>query len=433
MTIKNIRVYVLFLLVLSFSKTIAQETEHFWVTSSFSKMYSGRYKAHSKDLPKTFNLNDGDKQNYAPGGRGFNGAYYVLNNIKEDKRGIRKMEIVNGKLTDTLTIYAGGNNGVKKQKYEVNFTLFSKDIGYFTDVEHYKIGFIKVFNPMTMKVIDSCSVADGVKTKMQVLVGDKYVKSKIKTIGGKLLIRRGNYLYADVSFGTRTDYGQVIPPTEISSVFVAVIDMSLEKADVIKVLEGKEAQVIGLFNDHPLVNIDPKTNSIYFATVSNMKKEYGTDAGKFSRIFAIDTDNNIKSIVSYGELSCKKEGEFNSMFVYNDKIYTKIASKPVRYGSWGLSGQDYRKYIWQYCVVDVNTKAKKELAIPKDDFVAYQQPQLIDGAIYVISNTDNEGSNIYKITSNDDKVEKVSSATNVGWWLSSPNKISSIVRLKKTK
>lgn len=429
-----------------------------WVTSSIRKTFKGYYKSHGNNLSNPFSLSEGTWTEYSPGGRAFNGYYYTLNNTNTGQRGIRKMRASGTNLSDVKTLQTSGGGVSKSQKDEVNFTLFDATHGYYTDGQKgdYYYGEIVEFNPATMQTTRVFNVRELIGSKLKKVMGTSsydlnYNHSDIKEkrMGTKLLIRRGNYLYADITFGKeRNQLNQIIQSTD--NVYVAVINVGSSNPTLEKVLVGENATNIGLFNDHPLVNIDPISNAIYFATVGDMEEEYKNKgkAGVYSKIFKIADSGNgvpssIQEVTSYKKAQKEaynktdREGEFNTLYAYNDVVYTKIATQSVRYMDLGWHGQEYRKPIWKYVKISGGTVTPIQfqndngtLEDLRDNFFAYQQPQLINGKIYMISNTES-GSKVYKITPGNTNATLVTVGTPGGWgWgLAKPDKISSIVKL----
>ncbi len=396
-----------------------------WVVSDIKNWFDGYYRTFdgSSSLPPNYLLvnNNATPNRYAVGGRAFNGSYYTLN--QTSGFGVRGILKSNSNLSQEGFISVGGT--ALGQKAEVNFTLFDATTGYFTDVD-LSPGVIKVFNPQTMIVTKSKNLSNKVGVKLPA-----YESATLKHIGGKMLIRRGNYLYADVTFGAKYNNLKQVEQSD-NHIYVAVINANT--FDVESILKSTvNAENIGLFNDHPLVNIDPVTKDIYFATVGDMIEKSDPNS---SRIFKIDANNNLISVAGYQAVNGNKRGEFNRMYAYNGDIYTTIAIDNTSYLSNG-HGEDYRKNIWKWSVIKKgSTTATAITGIPvNDNFFAYQQPTLINGEIYVIVNSKNfigqYDGGIYKITPGTTSATQVSlaKAGGLGWGVAYSNKISSVNKL----
>lgn len=418
-----------------------------WVVSGIKVFFDGYYETYSS-LPSQFQFNNSGTVNskYAVGGRSFNGSYYVLGDTKSTgKRGILKLD---GSLGGDQFLPSVPNSGdLKGQDFEVNFTLFDASTGYYTDVQKSP-GKIYVFNPSTMVKSGTIDIYGQVASRVSGFSSANY-----KHIGGKLLIRRGNYLYADVTFGKDLNRLKQVVQAD-NNIRVAVYD--LRRKRVVKVLVGANAQNIGLFNDHPLVNIDPVTKDIYFATVGDMvlsKQPKNT-----SQIFKIDGANKLSSVVGYQDVAKDKKtgkplaGEFNRLYVYNGVIYTTIGKKTARYMGnattnshyyYDGKGNNYRDNIWEWSTIK-NRTVTKITNVKPDNFYAYQQPVLINGEIYFIVNNKKSiiynaygypeyNARVFKVTAgsttNTATLVTKAKGGNAGWGLLSPNKISSINKL----
>lgn len=405
-----------------------------WVVSGIKVFFDGHYKTFSS-LPSQFQLNNSGTvgSNYAVGGRSFNGSYYILGNTKNSSRarGILKL---NSSLGGDQFLPSVPNSGsLRGQQFEVNFTLFDASTGYYTDVQKSP-GNIYMFNPSTM-------VKSNRVFRLAGQVGGKipaFRTATYKHIGGKLLIRRGDKIFADITYGNSLNRLKQVIQAD-NNIRVAVINARSGRVE--RILVGANAQNIGLFNDHPLVNIDPVTKDIYFATVGNMA--LGKQPENTSQIFKIDGSNNLSSVVGYQDVAKSREtaGEFNRLYVYGGVIYTCLSDDTVRYinnadQNTHTEGNRYRSNVWEWVNIK-NRNVTKITNVKPDNFYAYQQPVLINGEIYFIVN--NQGyagaydARIYKVpagsTTNTATLVTKARGGLAGWGLASPNKISSINKL----
>ncbi len=393
-----------------------------WITTSMKFDFSGAYLTHNATLSSEIDLNKWDQwAKFSVGGRAFNGDYYTLNNpFEKGSRGVVKWS--KGNFSNPIKLETSSKEVEMSQLNEVNFTLFDATHGYVTDAETQKFGVIKEFNPSTMSYteveFDLSEAEFKVDNKEDLYV--QYYEQK--TLGAKMLIRRGNYLYADLIFGdSRNKLRQIVQYG--SDCYVAVIDVT--DGRLVNVLKGEGATNIGLFNDHPLVCIDPMSKNIYFSAVGEM---YSGD--KSSKIFMIDENNNIFEKADYKSVN-GKNGQFNTLYVYNNVIFTKLAKYSADYKHYFDFGEQksYRADMWEYYMIKNGTPKKININ-DTDNFYAFQQPQLINNRIYVICN--NSGSaKVYSFRPNgtDVKVETTGIAGGFGHGVAFPNKISSIVKL----
>lgn len=411
-----------------------------WVVSGIKVFFDGYYRPFSS-LPSQFQLNNTSgtvNSSYAVGGRSFNGSYYILGDTKSTgKRGILKLD---GSLGGDQFLPSVPNSGnIRGQQFEVNFTLFDASTGYYTDVQKSP-GNIYMFNPSTM-------VKSNRVFRLAGQVGGRipdFRTATYKHIGGKLLIRRGDKIFADITYGNSLNRLKQVIQAD-NNIRVAVINARSGRVE--RILKGAKAQNIGLFNDHPLVNIDPVTKDIYFATVGNMVLK--DQPKNTSQIFKIDGGNNISSVVGYQDVAPKDEktgkpaaGEFNRLYVYNGVIYTTIANGSVRYISSGGShtfenrkGNKYRNNIWKWSTIQGGKATPIKGIKLEDNFYAYQQPTLINREIYfIVNNSSYAGvhkSRVYKVPAGGTTATLATKAKGglAGWGLASPNKISSINKL----
>ncbi len=345
-----------------------------WVISGQNNSWGGGYQ-RLNSLPTNLSLSGGHGVLYAVGGRGANGNYFTLNNTNNGTRGIRKFTVGTGNPSHSAQIDLAG--GIMTfQTFETNFHIFNYNTGYYTDVQQ-NAGKIYLFNPDNMTTTGDWDLNSEVGNAVPGFSGATY-----KHIGGKMLIRRDNTIYADVTFGNSLNaIKQVNQLTNF--VYVAAIDATT--GALISVSQSPvEATNIGLFNDHPMVNEDPVSHAIYFATVSDMGANIQNVP---SHIFKIPNGSNtIEHVVAYSSVSNGRIGEFNGMYAYNNHIYTKFSEDDVRYLAGGEHGIKYRNPIWQWTVVTPSGQAR-DLDMPKDNFYSYQQPRLINGELYFIFNT----------------------------------------------
>ncbi|WP_430612783.1 hypothetical protein [Flavobacterium sp. JP2137] len=349
-----------------------------WVVTGQNYFWAGSYKKKSS-LPNPLSLSGGYSVSYAPGGRAFDGSFFTLNNTNSGVRGICKYSVSGSNPAPNGMISLGGGS-MNGQQFEVNFHIFNNDIGYYTDVQENP-GVITQFNPQSMTTNNTWNLTQAVSNALP-----GFASANFKHLGGKLLIRRDNTIYADVTFGSSINgLKQVVQATNF--VYVAAIDA--ETGNLISVSTSpQEATNIGLFNDHPLVNEDPVSHAIYFATVSDMGAAVQNVPSKIFRI--PNGSNSIQHFATYSSISGDKIGEFNGLYAYNNHVYTKYSSNDVRYMGGGEHGVSYRNPIWQWAVIKPSGQ-KRDLEIPKDNFYCYQQPRLINGEIYFIYNDDNHG------------------------------------------
>ena len=360
-----------------------------WVLTGQEANWMGNYYPFSSGaLPTSITFPGSSsgtptKSYYAVGGRSLAGYFWTLGQVSDPslttfgQRGISRFSPTASAI-GSLNFKSIGPTRIPMtlQKSEINFHIHNGASAYYTDVE-FEPGKIYRFNPMSYnlnpnKIWDLTTDLNSNKT----LENDGYKNATYKHLGGKLLIRRGNTIYADVTFGNSyNDLNQVVQST--NSIYIAAINASTGGLITVSSVAG--ATNIGLFNDHPLVNEDPISNHIYFSAVGNMEAIIAP-----AKIFRIKNNSDeidptfVRDYQSFGQI-----GQFNTLYAYNDYLYIKYSTTNVEYSH--APSSNYRTNVWQWAVINPEG-TKKNLNIPIDNFYAYQQPRLINGEIYFIYN-----------------------------------------------
>lgn len=367
-----------------------------WVlTGQQSSWAGGYYPFASLSNPLVWPTSGSAYSAYAVGGRSLAGYFWTLGNVTTaaGTRGIHRFSASTTSIPVPATFKAigPGTTTLVNQQDEINFHIFDSSIGYYTDVE-FEPGKITRFNPSssTLADIGTWDLTAALAAN-STLSGAGYNSATYKHLGGKFLIRRGNVLYADVTFGNGYNALKQIQQST-NSVYVAAINTNT--GNLITVSSFAGARNIGLFNDHPLYNQDPVSNHIYFATVSDMDLQQTP-----SRILRINNGSNSintgwsRNFQSLG--GNNRISEFNTLYAYNDFLYFKYPTRNAKYTDMG-HGVSYREPIWQWTVINPSGSIRR-LDIPNDDFYAYQQPRLINGEIYFIyNNTSTNTAGIHK-------------------------------------
>lgn len=357
-----------------------------WVLTAQQANWQGGYyafpAANQLPNPLTWNPSNSTTSTYAAGGRSKLGYFWTLGdfNTTRTARGIQRFSAAGtSPLVPKFKAIGPSDVQVFDQTDEINYFIHDASVAYYTDValEPRKI---TLFNPTSAELTDigtwdlTTALAGNA-----LLTADGYNGAAIRNLGGRLLIRRGDVIYADVTFGnTYTALQQVDQLT--NKVYVAAINTTTGALITVSAFNG--ARNIGLFNDHPLANVDPVSQHIYFATVSNMADQLTP-----SRILRIDNgSNSINTSFNRNYQDFGFKSEFNTLYAYDDYLYVKYATRDAIYSH----SSGYRDPIWQWSVINP-AGVKKRLDIPNDDFYAYQQPRLINGEIYFIYNNSSVG------------------------------------------
>lgn len=331
-------------------------------------------------------LKGGYQVGYSAGGRVFGKSIYKLNN--NTKAGIQRFTI-----DDAGKVVEAGFLQVDNTP-EVNFHISTAEKGYYWDLSRGGLK-IQTFNPTTMVrtgEIDLSSLSKG---------------ASYEAAGQLIIAEKEGKLFVDVQYGTKTQAWQIEPNDQ--NVYIAVIDIATQKYE--STTQYPKAANLGLFSDHPLWNVDAVTGDLYMVAISNMRTQ---DPG--SKILRIKKGQT--TFDASFELSIKDyqyPSDFNALFAHDGKIYTKISSRAAGYYSGGLHGVNYRNDIWYWTSIDVATKKATRLAIPVDNFYCYQQPMLVDGKIYFISNNAQDNfSGLYELDPKTGATKETFHLTNSG-------------------
>lgn len=330
---------------------------------------------------------------YAVGGRSMEGYFWTLGKLNDPfapdfgQRGIHRFEALTSAVSSVAFKPIGpASLKINNQQSEVNFHIYDGTVGYYTDVESAP-GKITSFKPLDASMTDiiTWDLTNALASNFT-LKNRGYNNATLKHLGGKLLIRRGNTIYADVTFGNSYNIlKQVVQST--NRIYIAAIDAISGNLKTVSSVRG--ATNIGLFNDHPLVNQDPVSNRIYFSAVGDMNK-----TGSPAKIFRINNGSDqidpffVRNYTFFGSV-----GQFNTLYAYRDYLYVKHSAEDTKYDHSPTS--TYRTDIWQWAVINPEG-IKKNLDIPIDNFYTYQHPRLINGEIYFIYNN-KTGSGIHKV------------------------------------
>jgi len=337
--------------------------------------------------------------NYAVGGRAAFNYLYKLSSSNVGSRGIQRYSVSStGSVAESGAFFNLGGTPLM-QTNEINFSLYKPDTAYYTNADATPAAQrLKVFRfnptatPMTAAgytAIDFSAVFNPSATNV---TNPITTTASTKLIGSKMILDRGDYIFVDVLFGNSyNSLKQVVQSN--NSVYVAAYNKATGH---ITVSSFAGATNIGLFNDAPLVSRDEVTGDIYFSTVGNM-----ATASPTSKILKIDAaSNTINSSWKVDMLTeFNVQGEFNTLTVYNNIIYTKAPIKSVTYLGSG-HGVQYRSDIWQWTAINALTKDSKDLNVPLDNYYAYQNARVINNEVYFIYNNSTPANNagIRKIT-----------------------------------
>ncbi len=300
---------------------------------------------------------------YSAGGRVVNNTLYKKDGVSSSDVGISKYKLEAGKFS------ADGFLGTPNNTYETNFLVVSNSEGYYWDLS---AGGLKVqkFNPQTMQrtgVIDFSSLSDG---------------SQYEAAGQLIMAKRDNKLYIDIQHGIRGTAWQVTP--NVKKAEIVVYDLTANKIEGVTEYVG--ATNLGLFADHTLWSIDEVTKDLYMVAIGDMRTQ--TPESKILRIKNGETkfDPNFALKIS----DYQYPSDFNRILAHNNKIYTTISDRPTSYYGGGQHGVTYRKDIWYWNEIDVNTKKATRLNMLPDNYYSYQNPFVHKGNIYFISNNTTE-------------------------------------------
>lgn len=338
--------------------------------------------------------------NYAVGGRAAFNYLYKLSSSNVGARGIQRYTVSSsGTVAESgATLSLGG--APMFQTNEVNFSLYKPDTAYYSNGDAAVADKLKIFrfNPTATPMsttgytaIDFSAVFNPSATNVTNPISSTATH---KLIGSKMIIDRGDYIFVDVLFGNSyNSLKQVVQAT--NNVYVAAYHKATGH---ITVSSFAGATNIGLFNDAPLVSRDEVTGDIYFSTVGNM-----ATASPTSKILKINaganTINGSWKVDMLGDFDV--QGEFNTLTVYNNIIYTKVPNTNVTYLGSG-HGVSYRSSIWQWTAIDASSasNASKLLNVPLDNYYAYQNARVINNEVYFIYNNSTPANNagIKKIT-----------------------------------
>lgn len=329
--------------------------------------------------------------NYAVGGRAAFNYLYKLSSSNVGTRGIQRYTVSSsGAVAESNFLGLGGTPLM--QTNEINFALYKTDTAYYANADagtasdklkvfrfnptatpmsttgYTAIDFSAVFNPSATNVTNPISST-----------------ATHKLIGSKMIIDRGDYIFADVLFGNNyNSLKQLVQAT--NNVYVAAYHKTTGH---ITVSSFAGATNIGLFNDAPLVSRDEVTGDIYFSTVGNMA--LSDSPSKILKINAgtntINSSWNIDMLDDYGV-----KGEFNTLTAYNNIIYTKVPTTSVTYLGSG-HGVSYRSDIWKWRAVNASSGLSKLLDVPVDNYYAYQNARVINNEVYFVYNNSTPANN----------------------------------------
>lgn len=339
--------------------------DELWVIFNGTEKWAGGIYALDEAKSRVIDLSSTPfyQLGYSAGGRVVDNVLYKKDGALASEVGLSKYKLEGGKFGIDGFISTPNNT------YETNYLVVSTTEGYYWDSA---AGGLKVqkFNPQTMQRIgevDFSSLSDG---------------SQYEAAGQLILAKRDNKLYVDIQHGTRSTAWQVKPNVE--KVEIAVYDLTTNKIEGVTSYEG--ATNLGLFADHVLWSLDEVTQDLYVIAVGDMTVQ--KPESKILRIKkgAITFDPSFELKIS----DYQYPSDFNRIFAHNNKIYTTISSRPTSYYGGGQHGVSYRKDIWYWNEIDVNTKKATRLAMLPDNFYSYQNPFHHNGFIYFTSNNTEE-------------------------------------------
>lgn len=378
----------------------AEQASHPWIIYTGGTVGNwGGYIYALKDMPSgTVDLStlSGHQIKNSFGGNTFGTAIFKLNNDAAESGISRLVTDKDGNVT-TAGFIATPNTP------EGNYLVVSASQGYYWDLGAGGMK-LQTFDPTGMQrtgEIDFSSLTRG---------------SSYESAGQYMIAVRDNKLFVDIQYGVKTSTDWQVKP-DFDSVFVAVYDL------ITKQIEGvtsyPKAANIGLFSSHPLWSIDAVTGDLYIAAVSNFKTQ--DPPAKILRIKKGMTKFDAGYEISVNAF--RPKSDYNQLFAYNGKLYTKICRVAMSYYDGGEHGEKYRDDIWDWTEIDANSKTAKKLDIPVDNFYAYQNAFYAKGKIYFISNNKAQGfSGVYEL-------DPVSGATKETFHLSNSGRIMGFNKL----
>lgn len=344
-----------------------------WIIYNANADWSGGIYALKEDKAREINLSGKPffQISSSMGGRVHNKVLYKVNS-ESNSQGILRMVLdENNKVVKNKFLASLSN------AYITNYLVVSDTEGYYWDDVRGGLK-VQTFNPTTMErtgEIDFSSLSKGLPNE---------------SAGQLILAKRDDKLYVDLLLGTKkTGYWQVTP--EKQEVAIAVYNVTTKKIENVTTFAGTTN--LGVFIDHVLWSLDEVSGHLYFAAVGDMKDQPAEYSSKILRIKKGETEFDQDFFIDIKDHQFP--AEFNRLFVYNDKIYTTIPSRPVSYYGGGQHGVTYRSDVWFWNEIDVNTKKAKRLNIPADSFYGTQNPFFHNGEIYFLSN--NTGENFFGV------------------------------------
>ncbi|MDY3318216.1 hypothetical protein PG637_02180 [Riemerella anatipestifer] len=303
---------------------------------------------------------------YSAGGRTYGNHLFRLDAYVN--KGLSKLSLgTNGTISDAGLLSTVNNT------YETNYLVVSESEGYYWDLSRGGLK-IQTFNPATMQrtgEIDLSSLSEG---------------EPYEAVGQLILAKRDNKLYVDLQIGERqSGLWQVVPKRK--EVAIAVYNLSTNQLEGVTKFQGTTH--LGLFADHPLWSIDAVTGDLYVVAIGDMKNQSQEYSSKILRIKKGENQFDTNFVLDINDYQFP--AEFNRIFAYNDKVYTTIPSRAVSYYGGGQHGITYRADIWQWVEIDTQTKRRKLLDIPVDNYTCYQNPFLYKEKIFFISNNKIDG------------------------------------------
>ncbi|RQO73939.1 hypothetical protein DBR43_00590 [Pedobacter sp. KBW06] len=331
--------------------------------------------------------------NYAVGGRAAFNYLYKLSSSNVGSRGIQRYSVSStGAVTESGAFFNLGGSPLM-QTNEINFSLYKPDTAYYTNADATPAAErLKVFRfnptatPMTAAGYTAIDFSAVFNPSASNVTNPITTTASTKLIGSKMIIDRGDYIFADVLFGNSYNSLKQVVQAD-NNVYVAAFNKSTGH---ITVSSFTGASNIGLFNDAPLVSRDEVTGDIYFSTLGNMATS--TSLSKILKIDAASNTINASWNIDMAANFSGRKGEFNALLVHDNIIYTKIPKTDVTYLGSG-HGVSYRSDIWQWTAVNALTKASKRLNVPLDNYYAYQNARLINNEVYFIYNNSTPANN----------------------------------------
>ncbi len=231
-----------------------------------------------------------------------------------------------------------------------NFVIADETTGFYWDADAPLK--IQKFNPTTLSRVSSGEIDLTAAVNER---GTDEADIKFRSVGQKFLAVKNGKLFANITYAKTDGSQKGFWDDFYPDVYIAVIDIATGKYEKTTQIEGTGS--IAYINDNPMYSFD--TNGDLYIVCQGgdrVNAQAGALGGrsKIARIKANETNVDASWSLNMDDIRDDGKSKFVSVFAKDGKLIVPINNTPL---TGGPQGNINLTDIWEFHVVDVNTKA----------------------------------------------------------------------------